>query len=137
MIMGISWRDDLAIGIESIDNQHRELIARFDALLTACRDGNGGPELLRLIIFLDDYVVTHFRDEERLQRKVSYPEYEQHRQQHAGFVKRLHALKSQLSEDTPPALSQILSTNNMLLDWLLKHISSEDQAMGRFIHLNS
>lgn len=135
--MGISWREDLAIGIEAIDNQHRELINRFDALLTACRDGNGGTELLRLISFLDDYVVTHFRDEESLQRKVSYPEYEQHRQQHAGFVKRLHALKNQLSKDETPALSHILNTNNMLLDWLIKHISSEDQALGRFIKLNS
>jgi hemerythrin len=135
--MGISWREDLAIGIEVIDKQHRELINRFDALLTACRSGNGGPELLRLINFLDDYVITHFRDEESLQRKVSYPEYEQHRQQHAGFVKRLHELKSQLSKDEMPALSHVLNTNNMLLDWLIKHISSEDQALGRFINLNS
>ena len=64
--MGISWREELAIGHETVDNQHRELLERFDSLLSACKAGEGKPELARLIDFLDQYVIHHFYEEEKL-----------------------------------------------------------------------
>lgn len=34
--MRLEWRNDLAIGIKEIDEQHMELFSRFDRLLVAC-----------------------------------------------------------------------------------------------------
>lgn len=59
--MGIVWTESLSIGIEAIDNQHKELLLRFDMLLNACQAGQGIKELKRLQGFLEDYIVTHLR----------------------------------------------------------------------------
>jgi hemerythrin len=60
--MGIEWRDSLAIGVEAIDNQHKELLLRFDRLLKACQSGQGIEELKKLQTFLEEYVRTHFNN---------------------------------------------------------------------------
>ena len=39
--MGIEWRDSLAIGIEQIDSQHRQLLTHFDQLTESLRDRSG------------------------------------------------------------------------------------------------
>jgi len=132
--MGIAWRDDLAIGVELIDKQHKELLGRFDMLLTACRDGKGGDELRHLMTFLSDYVISHFRDEEVLQRKSGFPDYESHRQEHESFVARVKELKQRIDEDGEVLVDHVLDTNKMLLDWLIKHISVRDRAIGRYIN---
>ncbi|CAH2030063.1 bacteriohemerythrin [Trichlorobacter ammonificans] len=132
--MGISWRDDLAIGVEQIDNQHKELMQRFDVLLSACRDGKGGDELRRLVTFLNDYVISHFRDEEALQRTSGFPDYEVHRQEHDAFRERLADLKQRIDQDGEVLVDHVLDTNKMLLDWLIKHISVKDRAIGRYLN---
>jgi len=33
--MGIEWRESLSIGVEEIDNQHKQLLPHFDRLLKA------------------------------------------------------------------------------------------------------
>lgn len=130
--MGISWREELALGVEAVDSQHKELLARFDLLLGACRQGKGGDEVLSLLTFLDDYVAIHFRDEERLQRESGFPDYEAHRQEHQAFVRRLSDLKERLAADGVQ-IDLVLDTNKLLLDWLIGHISNRDKAIG--LHL--
>lgn len=135
--MGITWREELAVGDERIDNQHKELLERFDKLLGACRSGEGKQELSRLIGFLDEYVVQHFGDEEKLQRESGYPDYESHRMQHLSFTKRLVELKREIAEDGEVQIDHVLATNKLLLDWLVQHISSIDKALGRFLRHQS
>ncbi len=135
--MGISWRDDLAIGHDAVDQQHKELLERFDALLGACKAGEGREELARLIDFLDQYVVLHFREEEKLQRLTGFPGFEAHRVQHKGFIENLARLKADIASEGNIQLDHILDTNRMLLDWLVNHISTNDKALGLFMQRNS
>ncbi len=131
--MAISWRTELEIGVPEIDEQHKHLVESFNVFLRACRDGQGSSELLKLMEFLDEYVVKHFREEETLQRKLAYPDHDSHRLQHLGFIKRIQDLKRQLTPEVPPEIDQVISTNNMMLDWLVKHISGSDKQFGRYL----
>ncbi|MCE1226477.1 MAG: bacteriohemerythrin [Geobacteraceae bacterium] len=131
--MAISWRTELEIGITEIDEQHKHLVESFNVFLRACRDGKGSSELLRLMEFLDEYVIKHFNAEEKLQVKLAYPDHESHRLQHLGFIKRIQELKNQLMPEVPPEINQVISTNSMLLDWLVKHISGSDKQFGRYL----
>jgi hemerythrin len=133
--MGISWRDDLSIGVELIDSQHKELLARFDMLLTACRQGKGSEELLHLLNFLDEYVVSHFGDEEVLQRQSGFPGYDDHHREHVAFIGRVAELKERMRSDGSVQIDHVLDTNKLLLDWLIRHISVRDREVGR--HLKS
>ena len=130
--MGIQWRDSLAIGVEEIDNQRKELLQRFDGLLTACEAGKGIKELEPLLTFLDYYVIEHFSDEERLQRRSGYPDYESHKQEHDSFIERVMAVKDEINSQGV-AVHHVMETNNMLLKWLLNHISKVDAELGKFL----
>lgn len=130
--MKIQWRDSLAIGVAEIDNQHKELLQRFGILLEACESGKGKEELAGLLAFLDEYVVRHFNDEEDIQRKKRFPGYPDHKQQHDSFIAKLEALKQEIRQDGV-ALHHVMETNNMLLKWLINHISKVDIELGRFL----
>jgi len=77
--------------------------------------------------------VTHFRDEEALQQLRRYPEYEEHRAQHVGFEARIKELREETDKDGI-STHHVLETNNMLLKWLLNHISKVDTKLGAFIN---
>lgn len=130
--MGIEWRDSLSIGITEIDNQHKQLLSHFDRLLKACEAGKGLQELKTLLGFLDEYVIKHFNDEESIQRLRNYPGYEAHKKEHESFIIRLKALKQEISAEGV-ALHHVMETNNMLLKWLLHHISTVDVQLGTYL----
>lgn len=124
--MAIGWRDDLLTGILEIDNQHKELFKRFGDLLTACNEGRGTAEVGRLYTFLDDYVIDHFKAEERLLREKGYPDYVPHKEQHDIFRRKLAELKKQV-RDEGAGLAVVISTNQMMIDWLTRHIEIKDK----------
>ncbi|MHB1393568.1 MAG: bacteriohemerythrin [Clostridia bacterium] len=130
--MAITWKEDLSIGVEQIDNQHKELIGRIDGLFEACNKGKGKEEILKVIDYLGDYVVTHFSDEEGLQKKYNYPEYNSHKLLHTQFIKDFRTLKDSLIKDgVSPSL--IIKMNKLLIDWLLNHIKKTDKELAVFI----
>ena len=130
--MAIEWRESLSVGVPEIDEQHRELLRHFNALLKACEESRGMGELNRLIGFLDEYVVQHFSDEERIQRLRNYGGYLEHRREHESFVARLTALKREIAEGGV-AIHHVTETNNLLLKWLINHISKVDRQLGVFL----
>ena len=130
--MGIEWRESLSIGVDDIDNQHKQLLSHFDQLLKACETGKGIDELKRLLGFLDGYVIKHFRDEEGIQRLHRYPGYATHKLEHDSFVARLDSLKQEIATEGV-ALHHVIETNHLLLTWLIHHISTVDVQLGKFL----
>ncbi len=131
--MGIQWRDSLAIGVTEIDDQHKELLLRFDRLLKACQAGRGAAELAVLQTSLEEYILTHFSDEEALQRQHSFPGYETHKNQHQYFINQIKKLRAE-TEAQGISLHHVVETNDLLLKWLITHISKVDRELGRFLN---
>jgi hemerythrin len=130
--MGIAWGEHLATGITEVDNQHRELLRRLNAFLDACDAGKGKEDLIGMLQFLDDYVVIHFRTEERLMEIHSYPDRVLHRGYHHGFIRQLKELKRRfLLEGPSPSL--VKEINRVVVGWLLDHIAIKDRAFAPFI----
>jgi hemerythrin len=130
--MGIEWRDSLSVGVAEIDNQHKQLLVHFDQLLKACEAGQGLEELKRLLGFLDEYVVKHFKDEESIQRLRNYPGYDAHKNEHELFIAQLTKVKQEIQAEGV-ALHHVMETNNLLLKWLIHHISTVDVQLGAFL----
>lgn len=130
--MRIEWQEYLAVGVAEIDHQHKRLFDKFNALLAACEEDRGAEELNRLFWFLDAYVATHFKDEERLMQRLAFPDYTRHREQHLVFTRQIAALKERLKhEGTTPGLISTVSLT--MTGWLIEHISGMDRAIGRFV----
>lgn len=130
--MGVQWRDSLNLGIASIDDQHKELFSRTNELLNACNTGKGNEEVGKLIDFLEDYVVTHFRDEERLQLKLNYPKHKEHKVLHDNFIKEVKGLKERFFNGGS-TLTLTIEINKKVIDWLINHIGKMDREFGNYI----
>lgn len=130
--MAITWTEDLRIGVEEVDNQHKELIRRMDGLFEACNKGKGKEEVVKVIDYLGEYVVEHFSAEEELQRKFGYPQYNAHKKLHGQFIDNFKGIKAQLDkEGVNPLL--IIQMNRLLIEWLLQHIKKADKELGKYL----
>ena len=130
--MAMEWTPKLAVGVESIDMQHRELFARVNRLVAAMQSKEGEAEVQRLVAFLGDYVVSHFAGEERLMQQEAYPDFPAHKAIHDAFMKDLARLKGELAKQGPSA-AVIIQLNRRVGDWLIDHIGRTDRALGAFL----
>ncbi len=130
----IEFTEDLIIGVEKIDNQHRELIKRLNDFLETLKEGKGKEELIKIFSFLEYYTVFHFDDEEELQKEINYPYFEKHKEIHKNFKEEILKLKEGLNKDT--TLSTTISLSKKLLDWYINHIKKEDKKIKGFINSN-
>ncbi len=130
--MALEWTQDLATGSNEIDTQHKELFKRINALLEACKKGKGKSEVGKIVQFLDDYVMTHFAEEEKYMQKYDYPKYMAHKAQHLEFIENFSELKRQIEKEGA-GLQLVVKTNHMVVQWLVNHISKVDRALGTFL----
>ena len=130
--MKLQWTQDLSVGVEEIDSQHRELFDRINALDSAMRQGRAKEEVVRLFEFLDEYVITHFGTEEKYMTDYSYAGYALHKTKHDWFKKEFSDIRTKLDVEgiTPDA---IMLSNNLLITWFSNHIRTIDMMLGSFL----
>jgi len=130
--MAIQWTDSLATGIDTIDEQHKELIVMVNNLLEACQKGKGKLIMAGLLNFLAEYAVKHFAEEEKYMQKYDYPGYDEHKAQHEKFIADFGLLKGKF-EVQGAGTSLVLITNRTVVDWLVNHINNTDKALGAYL----
>jgi hemerythrin-like metal-binding protein len=130
----MKWTEDLSVGIEEIDEQHKELISRINDLVDSVRQHVCKYKIGDVIKFLEEYIVVHFGDEEGLMQKYGYPDYKAHKAQHEYFMREFAELKKELEklEGGKKRGSYDLSveTNRIVVDWILDHIAKVDKRLG-------
>ncbi len=130
--MAIEWQKNLETGIDTIDDQHRELFSRFNRLLEACNAGKGRDEVLKVLLFLNDYIRSHFSAEEELQTRFSYPDYPSHQAQHNRFIQTVEELERQFKEEGT-TIALVIQTNHTMVNWLIQHIGKVDRDFAKFV----
>ena len=131
--MKVEFDESLVTGNTMIDNQHKELIAKIDALLTCCEQGGGKVQAIKMLDYLENYTEFHFAEEEKLQKEVSYPALEGHRQKHEEFKKAVEVLYDMLVEEEGPSEAFVAAVKKNVVDWLFDHIKNMDQALAAYI----
>ncbi len=126
------WTDDLSVGVEIINNQHKELFKRVNSLLQAMNEGKGEDEIKEIIGFLEEYVVVHFGTEEDFMTRYNYPDYPFHKGEHEAFKKDFVELKRDY-EIHGVTLTLIIEIQQRVCDWLINHIGKVDKMFGRFL----
>jgi len=132
--MPIAWDDSFAIGDDTIDADHRAmmaLIGRLDAV--TARPGNGRAVEASLTQ-LRDLCRAHFRREEALQRAIGFPDLEGQRLGHQMLLKRLDAVLAHFSDGSDQIRAGILRTlADSLATWLVFHITRGDAEMRPYV----
>lgn len=130
--MAILWTEDLATGVSRIDDQHKELFRRINILFDACNQGRGKGEIEGVVKFLEDYLETHFSEEEKYMKQCSFPAYSRHKARHFEFIEKFSGIKKKLHSEGP-GLLVVLTINQLLIDWLREHIRKLDRELGDFL----
>ncbi len=129
--MALQWTEALALGVPEIDRQHQELFRRVESLVEAVLHKDR-TEVVRLVAFLDEYVIAHFGAEEELMRSRRYPGYAVHKAEHDRFLADLSELDRDLRATGP---TQRLTTriHRQVCDWLRDHIYLTDTSLGHWL----
>jgi len=128
----IEWSPTLETGDDRIDEQHKALIEAFNQLHAALDHSRGWQEVSRTLIFLTNYTVQHFRQEEALMESAKYPDTPRHKKLHHDLVVKLSQLLKRYEEGSA---TLNLSTLEFLEGWLVEHIQGEDTRVAE--HLRS
>lgn len=129
--MPLEWTQALSVGVDEIDDQHRELFRRAAKLLEGLRRGEP-EEVGGLIDFLYEYAVTHFGAEEQFMRASRYTGYVRHKAEHDRFVSDLLALAGEHDRKGAGAF-MALKVSHWLVQWLKEHVSGTDAELGKFL----
>jgi hemerythrin-like metal-binding protein len=126
------WDDSFVTGIKLIDARHIRLFETVNRLLDACEQGKGQEELTKSLAFLTEYTIKHFSEEEALQRKYGYPEYQAHLQIHENFKKTVGEFAREL-EAKGPSQEMLEQIKTQVGGWLVTHIKLVDTKLGAFL----
>jgi len=97
--MILEWHDNLSVGIEKIDDQHKSMFDKLNEFFSSCGEGKCQEEVVNVLNFLDSYVAEHFYDEEQLQKKYNYSDYEQHKTEHDNLIQGVKTLKAGIDKE--------------------------------------
>jgi len=129
--MAITWTEDLSVGVDLIDEQHKLWFEKANQLYKAGQEGRAKEFIIEMFDFLDDYTKQHFKDEEKYMEKIKYPQIDAQRKAHASFIEDLAKLKKDYNESGGNILL-IINANKMILNWLTQHIRNMDKKIGEY-----
>lgn len=129
----IQWTEQLSVNVKKIDDQHKTLVEKINALHDAMK-ANKGREVQKAIIDgMVEYAAIHFQTEENYMRLYNYPGYEQHRKEHEVFTQKAIDLQERVKKSGFVLTLEIL---NFLREWLQAHILGTDKQYSRHFNEN-
>ncbi|AZN36631.1 bacteriohemerythrin [Iodobacter ciconiae] len=117
------WSDELSVGIQEIDEQHKVLIDLLNVLHDAIRLHHGSEASGHILGRLADYTRSHFMVEESLMRILGYPDYDEHKRCHEDLIKQMNDLQARLLGGEAITFELM----HFLRNWLINHIMEGDK----------
>ncbi len=131
-----NFTDDCLIGIEMIDNEHRELFRIVNDIQNLL-DSDANDKYDRSIEMIDrlkEYAKEHFRHEELYMESIDHPELELQKKQHSDFCDKINEADMTIAgSGQDEFLTDLLK---FLVTWLYRHIIGSDLLIGKLRPVN-
>lgn len=118
-----------AIGIPSIDREHRGMIALVNELAEAVAHGCDYPLAHQQMGQIFDFVADHFANEEAMMRRHGFPGLEQHAEEHRMLLDKIVTL---METYDPQHADRAVLVTAFLADCAENHILHEDRAISQY-----
>ncbi len=125
----ITWSDELSVGIEEIDEQHKVLVNLINRMHDAIAQHHGSDTVKEILVELADYTKIHFAVEESLMRILDFPGYEEHKDIHDELLAHVVMLHEKVVSGKTAISFELMY---FLKSWLTKHILEEDTQYSAF-----
>lgn len=125
----ITWREEYLLGIDTIDEQHKELFRIATEIFDLMKNQliiDKYDHIVKLISELKDYTIFHFSSEEEYMKSIGYKKFFSHKVEHNDFIEKINDVDtSKIDVDHEQYLLEILE---FVLNWISKHILETDKA---------
>ena len=121
----MQWSEQLSVGIQEIDEQHKVLIDLLNKLHNAILHHHGADACGQIMDELCEYTKIHFAVEESILRILDYPNYENHKEHHEQLLSQVRELRHKMETENHSISFELL---HFLKKWLTIHIMEEDTA---------
>ena len=124
----MKWNNSLAIGIEAIDNQHKQIFEYLLAIENSVAKRDPWHILRFLLSQMAEYMKFHLAVEEAMLEIVRYPQRAEHGQAHAKIMEQIAELEKQLQK-TGSGTDLV----NFFEDWFIRHVLAEDRQYAAYV----
>ncbi len=118
----MKWNNSLAIGIEAIDNQHKQIFEHLLAIENSVAKRDPWHILRFLLSQLAEYMKFHLAVEEAMLEIVRYPQRAEHGQAHAKIMEQIAELEKQLQKTGSGA-----DLVSFFEDRFIRHVLADDR----------
>lgn len=128
----MAWSDVYSVGSESLDAQHKNLIALIERMsehmTTNTMDDNEVRETFNEI---SRYIDEHFSYEEGMLAEAGYADLEEHKRIHKALKDQIDAVHQRFDDNDPSAKEDLYFL--LVSDWLASHILGTDMAYSPIV----
>jgi hemerythrin len=127
--MAIAWREQLSVGNNIIDEDHKYLIEIINRV-EVCLTKKDMPALKAELKRLHDYSLLHFDREEKIAIAAGYQQTPGLQQSHQSLLEKLGKMQSEFlaaEQAWSPELTKGFA--DFLRNWLIDHVIKEDLLM--------
>jgi hemerythrin len=124
----VKWEDKYSLGVESIDEQHKELFqiaSRIYELLKNEMILDKYDHIMEIIDELKNYTVDHFKDEEEYMKRIGYKKFLSHKVAHTDFLDKMENIDANKIDNGHN--EYLLGILDFVCVWLVEHILKEDK----------
>ena len=121
----MTWNAKMSVGVFVIDNKHKKLVALINEFYDAIQAGKSHHVLAPVLDGLVAYTMSHFRHEEELFAKATYPASAEHKKEHDELTRQVLEIQVRVRAGIEGTLSQ--EVMNFLKNWLISHIQCSDR----------
>jgi len=124
----VLWQEDYSIGIQEIDDQHKEMVVHFDSIEKCIESGKEFYLLIQHVTELVQYSKFHFKFEEALMRLSGYPRSSLHKAQHEEFFTVLAEIGPNFTSTVNK--SSVLKVASVSM---IRHIIDDDRLYAEYL----
>ncbi len=128
--MFFEWTQDLSVGIDEMDTQHKKMIDIINDFHAMADSGDDREAVKKALQAMYEYGKMHLSVEEALMAKYDYPYLDKHKKMHNYYCEQLNEYRDNLEKGKKIL---ILDLSIFLKGWLENHIAETDKRYGEFI----
>lgn len=127
----LAWSHSCTVGVRAMDEQHGILVDAMNELRLAVLHGCGQELLCEHLDRLIELVIMHFRSEEQLMERATYPGLDEHRASHQRLLKLLRDSSNHARHGVNVKVIPLLCR---MRDGYLEHMEGPDQGYGPWLN---
>ncbi|WP_040212710.1 bacteriohemerythrin [Clostridium polynesiense] len=130
-----NWKEEYGVGIEIIDDQHRELFRIGNNAVKLLKDKmrlDKFDDIINILNELKNYTVYHFQCEEKIMMELGYKSFLSHKVEHINFINKINEIDIDNIDINQNA--SILEILDYVYKWIDEHILIRDKSINNSIN---